>query len=186
VPRLIVINGPPGCGKSTLAQRYADGHPLALNLDIDRLRSWIGGWRDDPGAAGVLARAMALAAARAHLAAGYDVVIPQFLGRPEFLEQLEDLARGTGARFGEIVLIDSKDNALRRFAERGRQPAGTPAAQAHELAGHRGGNGELAAMYDQLMAVVAARPSALVVPTSRGRVDEAYQDLLSALSREAS
>jgi cytidylate kinase len=32
VPRLIVINGPPGCGKSTLAQMYADEHSLTLML----------------------------------------------------------------------------------------------------------------------------------------------------------
>ena len=38
--RLIVINGPPECGKSMLARRYTDEHPLALNLDIDVLRSF--------------------------------------------------------------------------------------------------------------------------------------------------
>ena len=42
MPRLIVINGPPGCGKSTLAQMYADEHSLTLMLDIDLLRSSIG------------------------------------------------------------------------------------------------------------------------------------------------
>jgi hypothetical protein len=70
-----------------LAHRYVEEHPLTLNLDIDRIRDLIGGWRDDPSAAGLLARAVALSAARTHLAAGQDVVIPQFLGRAEFLEQ---------------------------------------------------------------------------------------------------
>jgi hypothetical protein len=72
---------------------------MALNLDIDRLRSSMGRWRDDPHTAGLLARAVALAAARVHLAAGHDVVIPQFLGRADFLEQLENLARESGGRF---------------------------------------------------------------------------------------
>ena len=97
MPRLIVINGPPGCGKSTLAQMYADEHSLTLMLDIDLLRSSIGRWREDLRSAGLLARAIALAAARTHLTAGHDVVIPQYLGRPEFLEQLENLTRETGA-----------------------------------------------------------------------------------------
>lgn len=180
MPRLIVINGPPGCGKSTLAQMYVDEHSLTLNLEIDRLRSSIGRWRDDPRAAGTLARAIALAAARTHLAAGHDVVIPQFLGRPAFLEQLENLARETGARFDEIVLIDSKDNALHRFAERGRQAAG-PAAEAHELADHRGGTEELAAMYNRLMALLPSRPAARIVPTTSGEAGKAYRDVLRTL-----
>ncbi|MGH3461807.1 MAG: AAA family ATPase [Kribbellaceae bacterium] len=39
VPRLIVLNGPPGCGKSTIARRYAADHPLALALDVDTVRA---------------------------------------------------------------------------------------------------------------------------------------------------
>jgi adenylate kinase family enzyme len=47
VPRLIHLNGPPGIGKSTIAQLYVDEHPGTLNLDIDRVRCLIGGSRDD-------------------------------------------------------------------------------------------------------------------------------------------
>lgn len=46
MPRLIHLNGPPGIGKSTLAQLYVDDHPGVLNLDIDRVRGMIGGWQD--------------------------------------------------------------------------------------------------------------------------------------------
>jgi predicted kinase len=97
VGRLIVLNGPAGCGKSTLAQRFADDHPLVLNLDIDRLRGMLGCWRDELALAGPIARTMALAVARVHLDSGRDVIVPQFLGRPEFLGQLEQLAREAGA-----------------------------------------------------------------------------------------
>jgi len=168
VAQLIVINGPPGCGKSTLARRYADEHSLTLNLDIDRLRSSIGQWRDDPRTAGPLARAVAPAAARVHLAAGHDVVIPQFLGRADFLEQLEDLARDAGVTFCEIILLDSEENALRRFAERGRQADGQ-ARDAHEIADHRGGADELSAMYDRLISLVAAPPAQWSYPPAMAR-----------------
>lgn len=45
---LILINGAPGVGKSTLAQRYVEDQPLALLLDIDELRTALGGWRERP------------------------------------------------------------------------------------------------------------------------------------------
>jgi predicted kinase len=48
MPRMILLNGPPSCGKSTLARRYAQEHPLSLNLDVDRIRDLIGGWQDAP------------------------------------------------------------------------------------------------------------------------------------------
>lgn len=174
----MIVNGPPGCGKSTLARMYADEHPLALNLDIDRVRSLIGGWRDDPHAAGLLARAIALAAARAHLAAGHDVVIPQFLGRLAFLEQAEQVAEQAGASFHEIVLLDTKENAVRRYTER----TGAEADPDQEMIHQRVGPAELSAMYDRLMAVITARPAAKVVPTSSGQADRAYRDFLRSLT----
>jgi len=181
VPALIVLNGPPGSGKSTLARMYVEEHPLALNLDIDRIRSLIGGWRDAPDRSGLLARAIALAAARTHLAAGHDVVIPQFLGRPRFLEQVERLADEVGAEFHEIVLLDSKENTLRRFTGRSRAATDPAHVTAAEMLARSGGLDELSTMYDRLLAVIASRPTARVVPTTDGRPGQAYQDFLKNL-----
>jgi predicted kinase len=166
VPRLILVNGPPGCGKSTLASMYVDRHPLALNLDIDRVRDMLGQWRLRSSAAGVLARAIALAGARTHLIAGHDVVIPQYLGRLEFVSQLSDLAADVGARFHEVVLMDSKESSVARGAG-------------------RASDAELALMHGRLLAVIAARPLAAVVWTRAGRVCDAYRDFTAALSRGA-
>jgi predicted kinase len=69
VPRL-TVNGPPGVGKSTLARRYLEDHPLALNLDIDRVRGPLGRWSDQPARAGLLARDLSLAMASVHTGPG--------------------------------------------------------------------------------------------------------------------
>ncbi|MER7416942.1 AAA family ATPase [Micromonospora peucetia] len=182
VPRLIVLNGPPGCGKSTLARRYVEDHPLALDLDIDRIRDLIGRWRDHAGPAGLLARAVVLAAAQAHLAGRHDVIIPQFLGRPEFIEQAERVAHDSGAEFHEIVLLDGRENALRRFAERSHTSTDPAHLDAQRQLDRQGGAAELAAMYDRLLAVVATRPGTRVVRTEHGRADEAYRRLLACLT----
>ncbi len=177
---LIVINGPPGCGKSTLARMYAAEHALALVLDVDVIRGSLGRWREDLRSAGLAARAIAVAAARAHLAAGHDVVVPQFLRRPGFLAELERVTRDAGAGFAEIVLLGSKDDAHRAYAARASSAGATDRA-AHDLAGHVGGTAELEAMHDQLVAFLATRPAARVIPFIRGQPARAYAAMLAAL-----
>lgn len=181
--RLILLNGPPGCGKSTLAQMYVDEHPMALNLDIDRVRSLIGGWRDAPATAGPLARAIALAAAQAHLASGNDVVIPQYLGRLPFLEQLDRLAAETGVDFYEIVLFDTEENALRRYINRSRVDTSDPAhVEKQEVLDRHGDTDELARMYDRLLNIIAVRPRVRVVETTDSEIAKAYRDFVARLS----
>ena len=162
--RLIVLNGPPGIGKSTLAQRYLRDHPGALNLDLDRLRRFVGGWRDDPLAAYTLARGFGLAAARAHLQAGHDVLVPQYLGRIEHLQQLADVAGQTGASHHEIVLMESKDRVLARFAARTAMSDDPVHRDAQDFLDAAGGTPQLEAMYDRLLLVLANRPSAQLLP----------------------
>lgn len=116
---LILINGAPGVGKSTLAQRYVEDHPLALLLDIDELRTALGGWRERPESRR-LARGLALAMAETHLQAGHDVVIPQFVGRPELIDGLSALAAQLGAAFMAIVLVLEPAVAVERFHSRRR------------------------------------------------------------------
>jgi len=87
VPRLIHLNGPPGIGKSTIANLYAEHHPGALNLDIDEVRRLIGGWREDFVWAGEVVRPIAINMAATHLRQGFDVVMPQFIGEVSELEQ---------------------------------------------------------------------------------------------------
>lgn len=175
--RLILINGAPASGKSTLAQMYVDEHPLALALDIDVVRSMLGRWLDHPVEAGLIARGMALEMARVQLSAGRDVLIPQFLGRLDFLLELENLAHQAGADFLEVVLVNDSQDAADRFARRSHHPETSAHRDAQALLDRSGGASELLAMHDRLLEVVAGRPLTITVPTVDGEIDRAYRDL---------
>ncbi|GAA4164615.1 hypothetical protein GCM10022286_26620 [Gryllotalpicola daejeonensis] len=120
MPTLVLINGVPASGKSTLArawcERHADGLPLCL--DLDALRSMLGGWRERLQEAGLAARDIALAGITAHLGSGHDVVVPQYLRRPEFIDRLSLTAATCGAVFVETALIIDATTAESRFGER--------------------------------------------------------------------
>lgn len=186
MPRLVVVNGPPGCGKSTLAARFVEEHPFALCLEIDRLRRLIGHWRDDPHRAGLLAREAALAAARAHLGGGMDVVVPQYLGRVDFLARFEQLADDTGAGYAEVVLTADRDVCAARFLARNAAAAGIPGAEpthadSQFLLERSGGVAQLGAMYDRLLLVIAARPQARVVVAPEGAIEQTWAAFTAAL-----
>lgn len=183
MPLLVHINGPPAIGKSTLAQMYADEHPGILNLDIDMLRSLIGGSRDRFAVTGERARPLALAMARTHLRAGYDVVMPQYLGRLGEIAMFEGAALDSGAEFREIVLMDTKERSLQRFTDRGLAAELPWHGEVRDLVGSSGGSTLLSEMYDRLADVLRSRAAATIVHSEPGAVDQTYDAVISALYR---
>ena len=96
---------------------------MTLALDVDALKHALGRWRDDPIASGLHARRLALAIAREHLRAGWDVVVGQYLARTDFIEQLERLCAESEAMFVEIVLDLSSSELAARLASRAAAPS---------------------------------------------------------------
>lgn len=124
--RLVHLNGAPGTGKTSLARRYLADHPLSLLIDIDGLRTQLGQW-DRREESRTLARELALALAEAQLSSGHDVIVPQYVGRIEFIEHLDGLARRCGAEFVEVVLVTEPSVSIERFRRR-RAELGTTGA----------------------------------------------------------
>ena len=181
MPRLIHLNGPPGIGKSTLARRYVDERFGVLDLDIDRVRDLVGGWRERFAEAGEIARTLALGMAATHLAAGWDVVLPQYLGRLSEIGRFERVAHGSGAEFREVFLMDDRQRSVERFSRRGADDRDPWHEQVRRIVDREGGSTALVAMYDQLTEVLAARPDAEVLTSEEHEIQTTYRNLVTLL-----
>ncbi len=181
MPTLVLLNGPPASGKSTLARRLVEDRPLALNLDIDVVRGLLGGWLEDPSAGGLAARALALAMASTHLGRGHDVVIPQFLARVEFIDELQQVAAETGARFVEIALILGRDEALRAFDRRRATPGDQTHVDAAALVDRSPKADPIGAMYDRFAEALTLRPDAKRVAVEIGDLEGTLERVRAAV-----
>jgi predicted kinase len=157
--RLVLINGAPGSGKSSLAAALAADQPLSLALDVDAIKHSLGHWQEDLLASGLQARRLALALAREHLSTGYDVVIGQYLARTDFIEDLERLAAAVDARFLEVVLDLSAPALAERLATR----SANPTRPEHLVNNRLVGPDDAAALVASLEDVRRTRPRALWV-----------------------
>ncbi len=179
--RLILLNGPPASGKSTLARRFVETAPLALCLDIDVVRSMLGAWIDAPDDSGHHARSLALAMAETHLRAGHDVIVPQFLGRTDFIDQLSNAANKAQATFVETALWLDRQTAIAAFADRRQSPSDQTHHDAAALVDRSEHADPVGEMYDRFVQVVKSRPSTRRVEVVRGDVDNTFKRLREAL-----
>lgn len=183
MPRLIHLNGPPGIGKSTLAQRYVDEHPGVLNLDIDRVRPLIGGWRKRFAETGDIVRPLALSMAAAHLRGGRDVVMPQVLCQLNEIALFEAAAHDNGAAFCQVVLMDTKQQWLERCQRPAEHGGQVWHQQVQDVVDQMTVQALVADIHDQLTAVIAARSDARVVPSIAGAIQQTYDALTAVLER---
>jgi predicted kinase len=181
IARLILVNGPPASGKSTLARRYVDDHDRAVLVEVDALRMTLPNWERDE-ATRLVARELAGAAVVEHLHAGRDVVMPQYFGRLGYIVLLQDVAREHGATFVELILASGAALAVDRF--RARRRAMTECSEHHPERDIADADIEAFILdaVDRLSRLPTARPESLIVPVPvEASEDEMYSRLLSVL-----
>jgi predicted kinase len=115
VATLIHLNGAPGVGKSTIAERYVAERAGVLNCDVDRLRCFVGGWQEAFEATGAIIRPVAMAMIRAHLDGGHDVVLPQMLASEDERAKFRAVAIESGHAYVHILLQAPPGEARARF-----------------------------------------------------------------------
>lgn len=181
-PKLIILNGPLGIGKSTLASRYADEHPLTLRLDIDDIRTYISHWREHDEQSADSSKQIALAMAKVNLSLGYDVVVPQIIRKLALIEQLERVAGEAGADLYEVLLFVDKEEAIRRFKERNYANGHTSGFRPGGLIDTGGREAKLASMYDDMISTANQRPNTIIITPEFGKIEETYRAIIENIA----
>jgi predicted kinase len=184
IARLILLNGPPASGKSTVAHRYVDDHDGAVLVEVDMLRMRLPSWEQD-AATRLVARELAGAAVVEHLAAGRDVVMAQYFGRVGYIVLLEDVAREHDATFVEVILATDATLAIDRF--RARRRAMTERGEHHPERDIADADVEAFILdaVDRLSRLPTARPASQIVPVAvEDSEDEIYRRLLRVLGEK--
>ena len=175
---LIHLNGAPGVGKSTIAERYVAEHPGVLNCDIDRLRGLVGGWREGFGAVGEVIRPVALAMIRAHLDGGRDVVLPQMLANEDERARFRAVAVESGHAYVQILLEAPPGEARARFYGR---PAGDPLRTVIRAVVDGDGGGSVIDDYECRLRLAAASVVDVAFVHAGASAEQTYQAVLAAI-----
>lgn len=169
MPALVLVNGPPGSGKTTIGRSLAARRPQSLRIDIDEVRNLITGW-DRSEEAGRQARDLAAVMAAKHLESGHDVIVTQLIGLVSDLERFERVARLSGATFHEFVLRATRSECLQRLRDR---------VNVDELP--RATVDEFDRLHERLQAALASRPLAVALRAADGDVDVSVAAITAAL-----
>ncbi|MGB4759618.1 MAG: AAA family ATPase [Candidatus Saccharimonadales bacterium] len=180
--KLLILSGAPSAGKSTLAQRYAENNPLALRLDIDRVRELIGGWQTYQPESNILKMELSYAMAATHLSGGHDVVVAQHIPDARQYERFEDIAKQTGSMLCEVLLYMPADEAVRRCIARGKAMGYQTGFRPGGVLESSGGEKKLRAMHAEMIAATSHRPNLHVIRSHQGMIDQTYTQVLAALA----
>lgn len=180
-PKLILINGNPGMGKTTLARLYAEQHPLTLNLDVDLIWHMMGQWEERLSQSHQLKLQHAYKLADAHLSEGYDVIVPNLMETTEQHENFERVARAHQAVFREVVLMADKDTAIERCKARARRLGYEDGFRPGGVLDTHGRERRLAEMYENVIAATALRAGTVIIRPTEGDVAGAYRQLIDAV-----
>jgi predicted kinase len=184
IARLILVNGPPASGKSSVARRYVDDHDGAALVEVDVLRMTLPGWEQDE-ATRLAARDLAGAAVVEHLGAGRDVVMAQYFGRVGYVVLLEDVARAHDATFVEVILAIDATLAIDRFRARRRAMAARGEHHPERDIADADVEAFILDAVDRLSRLPTVRPTSQIVPVAvDASEEEIYRSLLGVLDEK--
>lgn len=122
--KLILINGPTGIGKSTVAEKVHNNYPLSFLVDIDALRRYISGYREHKVQSKKLSLLVSESIVETYLKSGHDVVIDKVFTDVEVADRFIELGKKYDADVYEFILNASRELVIKRAEERGYREGG--------------------------------------------------------------
>lgn len=124
--RSIILNGPCGVGKSTVARLLHERMPLSVLFDVDAVMRWMSGYALPEHTE--RRRRLTFALSKAILTAshenGHDVIMDKMIFESDIVDQHIAIARRAGADVYEFILWAPKDVVMERAIARGFHEGG--------------------------------------------------------------
>jgi adenylate kinase family enzyme len=119
---VVVLTGPPGSGKTTVAPLIADQFPLSLHLVADHFweylrRGWVEPWKPESARQNDVVISALGAAVAAYARGGYTVVVDGIIG-PWYIDAFAEAASSDGFELHYVILRPAREVAAGRATAR--------------------------------------------------------------------
>lgn len=138
-------------------------------------------WREEKEVTGPLSKKIALSMAKAVLEDGHNVIVPQILQTEELADNLQELAANCQADYFEVLLDVHKDEAIKRFIERGKSQGHPTGFREGGIIATSGREAKLAEMYDNMVTVAENRSHVIRIEPILNDIDATYHVLIEAV-----
>jgi DNA polymerase III delta prime subunit len=130
---VLILTGPPGVGKTTVAALLASRFPRSVHLEADHFfrcirAGFVEPWRPESNEQNRAVMGVVADAAAGYAAAGYFTLVEGILIPGWFLEPVRDALRGAGYRVDLAILRAPLPACLARVRQREGIPSIDPAA----------------------------------------------------------
>jgi broad-specificity NMP kinase len=170
--KIIILNGPCGVGKSTVAARLHDTLPLSFLLDIDAQRRFISQFREYQDESRGLTLDVSRGIVSACLEAEKTVIIDKMIFDSSVLDGFYAIAEGIGAPVYEIILWAPKEVVMKRAYDRGFREGGLLTPEKCEY------------FWEQIDALKSIRPQANVIHVENMTPDDVFKTVSQIMSEE--